>query len=72
MAGKIAKAIGFPSMDDSSDDSGMMGSESPASSSEPKADTSAELLAMKQFERASGPEAKLSALRDLLEAMGVC
>lgn len=72
MAGKIAKAIGFPGMDDaSSDDSGMGDSEPPDSMSEPKGN-SAELLAMKQFERASGPEAKLQALRDLLEAMGVC
>lgn len=33
---------------------------------------SAEVLAMKQFSRATDPEAKVQAMRDLLEAMGVC
>jgi hypothetical protein len=63
-----------------SDALGMMGSEeAPASEADPSdmgdkkpKGGSAEVLAMKQFSRATDPEAKVQALRDLLEAMGVC
>lgn len=37
----------------------------------PKADASAEVLAMKQFDRAPTPEAKVQAMKDFLEACGL-
>ena len=37
----------------------------------PKASGSAEVLAMKQFDRASTPEAKVQAMKDFLEACGL-
>lgn len=67
--GKLSEALGMGDM---------MGDEAPPSSADamdkedkPKG-SSAEVLAMKQFSRATEPEAKVQALRDLLEAMGVC
>lgn len=67
--GKLSQALGLdmgdespPSSADAGDDSAM---------EKPKG-VSAEVLAMKQFDRAGDPEAKVTALRDLLEAMGVC
>jgi hypothetical protein len=37
----------------------------------PQASASAEVLAMKQFERAATPEAKVQAMKDFLEACGL-
>ncbi len=37
----------------------------------PKGPASAEVLAMKQFDRATSPEAKAQALKDFLEACGL-
>ncbi len=71
MASKLGKALGFE-MDG--------GDELPPSipedvdemdeKAEKSSGNSAELLAMKQFERASSPEAKVQAMKDFLEACG--
>jgi hypothetical protein len=45
--------------------------EDPMASDEPEGTGSAEVLAMKQFGRATTPEAKVAALKDFLEALGV-
>lgn len=65
--GKLSEALGMD-----------MGSEAPMSEGgemmeeeAPKASASAEVLAMKQFERASTPEAKVQAMKDFLEACGL-
>lgn len=53
-----------------SDDAGM--DEMPMMDEEaPVADASAEVLAMKQFDRAPTPEAKVQAMKDFLEACGL-
>lgn len=38
---------------------------------DPKASASAEVLAMKQFDRATTPEMKVQAMKDFLEACGL-
>ncbi len=76
MASAIGKALGYSMDVPSADKAGEMdeGDSSdeeltPASKAEPKA-ASAEVLAMKQFERAKSPEAKVQALKDFLSACG--
>lgn len=65
--GALSKAMGFPDTGESADET-----DAPASESTEKAKpaASAEVLAMKQFTRASTPEAKAAAMRDFLEACG--
>ncbi len=67
--GSIGKALGYSL--DLGDEEG--DDESPASEpKEPKAKVpTAEVLAMKQFERAKSPEEKAQALKDFLSACGV-
>lgn len=67
--GKLSQALGLDMGDDAPPSSADAGDDS--ETEKPKA-VSAEVLAMKQFSRATEPEAKVQALRDLLEAMGVC
>lgn len=74
MASKLGKALGFdmggmPGGD--AEDSSDALDEAPASAKEPKAGLSAETMAMKMFEKASTPEAKVTAFKALLEACGV-
>ena len=72
MASKLGKALGGlgGSLDMGSGDEDM-GSEEEAPMSDAKPDTgSAELMAMKMFEKATSPEAKVSALKAFLEACG--
>ncbi len=65
---KIGKAIGFPEIPESFEDEG----DEMESEAEPKAGgNTAEVLAMKQFDRATTPEARAQALKDFLEACGV-
>ncbi len=71
MAGSIGKAIGFPGMDDmSGGDDSSDESDSGPKSEKTEGSGSAEVLAMKQFMRATTPDAKASALKDFLEACG--
>ena len=65
---KIGKAIGYPDIPESFEDEGM--EEVPESVPAAGAGT-AEVLAMKQFDRATTPEARAQALKDFLEACGV-
>lgn len=71
MASKLGKALGF-SMDEG--DASDMDDDTPPSVADPLEDKpkggSAEILAMKQFERATTTEAKVQALKDFLEACG--
>lgn len=71
MASPIGKALGY-SMDSEEEAplSSEPGDEAPPSKKDTKA-PSAEVLAMKQFERAKTPEAKVEALRSFLSACGV-
>ncbi len=73
MASKLGKALGY-SMDLGADDEEAPVSEELDVEAEvkPKEKTggSAEVLAMKQFERATTPEAKVQALKDFGEACG--
>jgi hypothetical protein len=67
MPSEIGKALGY-SMGDSEEEAPM--SETPVKEA-PKASASAEVLAMKQFDRAKDPEAKVQAMKDFLEACGL-
>ena len=66
--GKLSEALGM-SMDDAGED--MPVSESTEDAGDKPKVASAEVLAMKQFDRASTPEAKAQALKDFLEACGL-
>lgn len=73
--GKLSKALGLD-MDmeapPASESMPMDEGDDELAEEKPKADTaSAEVLAMKQFDRASTPEAKVQALKDFLEACGL-
>jgi hypothetical protein len=69
--GKLSAALGLEDMAPASDPMAG-GLEDPEMLEEPKAsDASAEVLAMKMFERASTPEAKVQAMKDFLEACGL-
>lgn len=73
--GKLSKALGLdmPSDEAPASDAGLSdeGDESDMLE-KPKADSgSAEILAMKQFERAADPAAKVQAMKDFLEACGL-
>ncbi len=76
MASSIGKAIGYgeapggpPSLMGDVDE---MDSEAGPDSAETPAPAGAETLAMKQFERATTTEAKVQAMKDFLESLGVC
>lgn len=64
--GALSKAMGFPDEAESTDEAPV----SEAGEEKAKPAASAEVLAMKQFSRASTPEAKAAAMRDFLEACG--
>jgi len=72
MASSIGKALGFGSLDEG-DDSGGDAPMSEGMEPKPKPEdgNSAEVLAMKQFQRAKDPAAMAAALKDFLEACGV-
>ncbi len=68
--GKIAKAMGFPS--EGADDASLgeapdAADESPAEDAADPGVGKAEVLAMKQFERSTTPEAKAQALKDFIQ-----
>ena len=70
--GKLSKALGFdmeeaPEMGAEDMDEGLELDEP----MEKKTSASAEILAMKQFERATTPEAKVQAMKDFLESCGL-
>ncbi len=69
---KLGDALGFATKAAPAEEEGdgMEMSEPPASVDE-AAPAGAEVLAMKQFKRASTPEAMAQALKDFLEACGV-
>ncbi len=69
--GKLSKALGFPkSMGDDAaiDEAPDMSSETPEEDAAEPGVGKAEVLAMKQFERATTTEAKAQALKDFVEA----
>lgn len=63
--GKIGKAIGY--QESASDDLGMQEPGAEVGGKEP---AGADVLAMKQFMRATSPEEKAQAMKDFLEACG--
>jgi len=72
---KLGDALGFPKEPKafSADEGDASDSEDAPASSKAKPDDksgSAEMLAMKQFERASSTEAKVQAMKDFIEACG--
>lgn len=69
--GKLSAALGLEDMAPASDPMAG-GLEDPEMLEEPKAsDASAEVLAMKMWDRAKAPEERVEALKGLLEALGV-
>lgn len=70
--GKLSKALGMDMDMASADDMAPESTGEPKSEEKPKeGDSTAEVLAMKQFERAGTPEAKAQAMKDFLEACGL-
>lgn len=72
--GKIASALGLDAElgEESSDPmSAMEPMDSEMAEEKPEGSSSAEVLAMKQFDRATSPEAKAQAMKDFLEACGM-
>jgi len=70
---KLGDVLGFPKASSADEgDSSDAGDDMPASSKAKPDDKSgsAEVLAMKQFERASTTEAKVQAMKDFIEACG--
>ncbi len=74
--GKLSKVMGFPSLGEAADpmdDGDGMDAETPKDdSSEAPGTGKAEVLAMKQFERAKTPQEKAQAMYDFMQACGVC
>jgi hypothetical protein len=72
--GKLSKALGYDLGEGApaSDTMGMSESTGDAPvDDKPKGTATAEVLAMKQFDRATTPEARAQALKDFLEACGL-
>ena len=69
MPSDIGKALGYDMEEKAVSDE--MAPVSESMEPEKKGSASAEVLAMKQFERAKDPEAKAQALKDFLEACGL-
>ena len=64
---KVSDALGM----DMGEEPMPMSAEGTPEDVEPKGSASAEVLAMKQFDRATSPEDKAQAMKDFLEACGL-